>query len=196
MSHIDSFPHEIVGLFGGLPVYHPLDDIRGDFECSPRQIVLGGGSGEHPALVIDPLPATATFLADRLSYAQDKRHEKLHPFVDAWSEVIAMHVPDAPGDALTFYDWTEETHRRFRARCMSAAMPVPYEDIPMFGSLETWLARGFGEFIFYAMPELVSEIIERLDDPYEPFFHIHYNNILLIPPNMPVYANGGNAFGK
>jgi hypothetical protein len=27
MSHIDSYKHEIVGLFGSLPVYHPLEDI-------------------------------------------------------------------------------------------------------------------------------------------------------------------------
>ena len=48
MSHIDSFKHEIVGLFGGLPVYHPLEDINGDFKCSTKQLVIGGGSGDQP----------------------------------------------------------------------------------------------------------------------------------------------------
>ena len=47
MSHIDSFKHELVGLFGGLPVYHPLEVIDGDFRCDPTQLLLGGGSGEQ-----------------------------------------------------------------------------------------------------------------------------------------------------
>ena len=52
MSHIDSYPHEIVGLFGRLPVYHPLEDIpeppeghwEHDFGCTTEQLVIGGGS--------------------------------------------------------------------------------------------------------------------------------------------------------
>lgn len=60
MSHIDSFKHEIVGLFGGLLVYHPLEDIQGDFVCTPKCLLIGGGSGEHPALVIEsPLKAVS-----------------------------------------------------------------------------------------------------------------------------------------
>ncbi len=41
MSHIDSFRHQLVGYLGYLPVYHPLEEIDGDFRCSPRQLVLG-----------------------------------------------------------------------------------------------------------------------------------------------------------
>ncbi len=44
------------------------------------------------------------------------------------------------------------------------------------------------------MPDLAIEIISQLEKPYQRFNHMRYNNITLIPPNIPVYANGGNAF--
>lgn len=97
---------------------------------------------------------------------------------------------------------------RLRASCTTAALvtrrlpPVPFfarssalpnpcnEDM----SVEEWLVLGFGEFVYFAMPALASPLIERLDEPYAHFCHVRYGNIMLIPPNMPVYANGGNAF--
>jgi hypothetical protein len=29
MSYIDTFDHELVGFFGGLPLYHPLEVVSG-----------------------------------------------------------------------------------------------------------------------------------------------------------------------
>jgi len=63
MSHIDSYKHEIVGLFGCLPVYHPLGDIPAppdnwpeyDFGYTTEQLVIGGGPGEHLGLVLQAL---------------------------------------------------------------------------------------------------------------------------------------------
>ena len=60
MSHIDSYKHEIVGLFGCIPVYRPLEDISEpgdddpqlDFGCTTEQLVIGGGPGEHLGLVL------------------------------------------------------------------------------------------------------------------------------------------------
>ena len=61
MSYIDTFDHELVGFFAGLPLYHPLETVTGsdgdEFGCTPRQLVLGGGSGEHPAVVLLEPPA-------------------------------------------------------------------------------------------------------------------------------------------
>ena len=61
-----------------------------------------------------------------------------------------------------------------------------------------WLVCSLGEFIYFAMPELAPNIMSKLPDPYATFVHERFNNILIIPPNMPVYANGGNAwtFGR
>ncbi len=51
----------------GISVYFPLEDIDGDFKCTTKQLLIGGGSGEDPALVIkNPLAATAMFLDEEI----------------------------------------------------------------------------------------------------------------------------------
>ncbi len=53
MSYIDCFKHELVGMLGYLPVYHPLEGVDGSFICGAHQLLLGGGGREHSALVIE-----------------------------------------------------------------------------------------------------------------------------------------------
>ena len=44
MSYIDSYPHELVGYFGPVPVYRPLEDIPGFVtETGSYLLVLFGG---------------------------------------------------------------------------------------------------------------------------------------------------------
>ena len=198
MSHIDSFKHELVGLFGGLPVYHPLEDIKGDFTCNEEQLLLGGGSGEHPALVIkDPLAAVAWFLHEELASLDNddiKPHEyPLKKHVAEWKLVINDHLKWDYKDHLEFCEWSVSDYRSFYERCSSCAMPNQYDDESDI-SFEEWLILGIGEFVFFAMPTLAEEIMKKLKKPYEYFYHMQYNNILAVPKNFPVYAVGGNAF--
>lgn len=196
MSHIDSFKHEVVGLFGSVPVYHPLEEIEGDFKAHPGQLVLGGGSGEHPAMVIEqPEQAVALSLQHHLEPLKNpKLKEKYYPLkrmIGKWEPVIEPFLQDSIDKALQFYGWDSEDFERFEELCKSPAMPNPY----WRGDFTQWLVLSFGEFIFFAMPRLAPEIMDKLgDSPYQHFRHIEYNNIGLIPPNMPVYANGGNRF--
>ena len=198
MSHIDSFKHEIVGLFGNIPIYHPMEKIKGDFICDPSQLLLGGGSGEHPALVIKkPLAAVAWFLNATLEpLHSDDIKVKSHPLkrhLDEWSGVISKYINWDYADHLEFYEWEIQTHHHFYQRCISNALPNPYHPDQQ-ESIEEWLILGFGEFIFFSMPELAAKITDELTNPYKYFHHMSYNNILLMPKNIPVYANGGNAF--
>jgi len=56
MSYIDCFNHKTLGFIGDIAVYQALEDIIGnDFQCEKNQIIIGGGSGEHPAVVINNL---------------------------------------------------------------------------------------------------------------------------------------------
>ena len=61
MSYIDTIKHELVGYINGFPIYHPLETVIDgewggyDFSCSPQKWIIGGGAGEHPALVIHNL---------------------------------------------------------------------------------------------------------------------------------------------
>jgi hypothetical protein len=197
MSHIDSFKHEIVGLFGNIPIYHPLEKIKGDFKCNPSQLLLGGGNGEHPALVIkNPTATVAWFLEHTLEpLRSDDVKAKSHPLkrhLEEWDSVVESHINWSEKAHLIFYDWSMQTHHDFYKLCISTAIPNPYPEDKQ--SIEEWLILGFGEFIFFAMPELAEKITSKLTQPYKHFHHMNYYNILLLPKNMPVYANGGNAF--
>jgi hypothetical protein len=188
MSHIDSFQHEIVGLFAGLPVYHPLVDIDSEFKCTQKQLMIGGGSGEHPALVLqNPLAAVAYFIQDAVEELDQDNSIR-----EKWEAIIEPYLTYTSDEILKYYDWTIETYQAFAELCKSKYLPSPYIDEAIL--LEMWLILGFGEFIYYAIPNLAIEIISQLENPYQRFNHMRYNNIMLIPPNIPVYANGGNAF--
>ena len=189
MSHIDSFKHEIVGMFGPIAVYHPLEDIGGDFTCGPDSIVIGGGSGEWPAIVVkNPNAAVATFLATELQSDELKRVK------DEWLEIIRPHYDFAQDKIIEFSRWLVSDYAEFQKICCASVMQNQFDSDSHNRGLEDWLICGIGEFIFYAMPELAPAIMSKLENPYSYFGHIRYNNIMLIPPNMPVYANGGNAF--
>jgi hypothetical protein len=79
MSYIDCFDHEYIGRLGYLPIYRPLQVIEGeewgayDFSATPDNLVLGGGSGEHPGLVIHKLECAA---AKFLYYHIDEEHKE------------------------------------------------------------------------------------------------------------------------
>src|SRR5690348_13967515 len=68
MSYIDTFDHEFVGFFVGLPLYHPTETVSAkrhadEFGCTTGELVLGGGPGEYPALLVtDPGGAVLHFL--------------------------------------------------------------------------------------------------------------------------------------
>lgn len=187
MSHIDSFSHALVGYLAGVPVYHPLEDIRGDFVCGPEQLLIGGGSGEHPALVLaTPAAAVAQFIGTELPHLALDETER-----EVWSGVVASHVGTSE-EALKFYDWSAADHAAFQQRFQSDTLVNPFYS----GGhpFHDWLLLGLGEFVFFAMPTLASEVLHQLHKPHRHFHHMRYNNILLVPPRIPVYANGGNAF--
>lgn len=190
MSHIDSFKHSIVGYFLGIPVYLPLEEINGDFQCTPEQLLIGGGSGEHPALVVaDPPAAVARFLDEEIDSLNLDRERRA-----AWTAAYESFVEWNHENILRFPGWTVETHHAFYERCIGARAVNPYSTYRHTKSLEAWLVLGFGEFVFFSLPRLAEEIVMNLTDPYECFRHVRYSNVLAVPPNMPVYANGGNTF--
>ena len=191
MSYIDGYKHQQVGLFGNIPVYRPLEDINpsdnlrwnGDFGCTIEQLVIGGGSGEHPGLVIcSPAAAVAEFAFTCEDFTEDEAlYRKLYPLLDA--------------EQFLFAGWGVTDYHGFYEHCVSPTLPNPFDP---YGDLsfETWLLAGIGEFIYYAMPDLTPVTVAAIAPLQTEKHHIRFNNIPLIPPNMPVYANGGNAFKR
>lgn len=196
MSYIDSYRHRLVGYFGHLPVYRPLEDI-GDgttdpdsefFDCRRDQLVIGGGSGEHPGLVLLRPPAAVA------AFARHSGDFDLRGAIDA---ELADLIGRAP--MLLFAGWTDERHAAFRTLCASGPLLNRWSpDADWFPhgplDLETWVACGLGEFVYYAMPDLASDLVERLRPLHRDKHHMRFNVILLPPPGMPVYANGGTSF--
>ncbi len=182
MSHIDSFKHELVGMLGYLPVYHPLEEIIGDYKCGPNKLLLGGGSGEHPALVIENLTSAVAYFLDEEILT--------NPDLKDWEKIIAPFIDIPLADLITFHDWSIDRYHSFFEMTKSVVLPNPRKE----EDTELWIILGIGEFIFFSMPQLAKDILNNLENPYKHFHHMSYNNIMIVPPNIPVYANGGNLF--
>lgn len=190
MSYIDIYPHELVGYFGPLPVYRPLEDIPGwipetgwdgDFPCRTDQLVIGGGSGEFPGLVLSrPGAAVACFALHHEAFSLPRKTR----------ETLEADIAGAP--VTRRHGWLEEDHVRFRSIITSTEIANPFYDGEM--DEETWLACSLGEFVYSALPELAPDEVETLRRFEGERAHVRFNNILLPPPGMPVYANGGTAF--
>src|SRR5262245_61933455 len=81
LSYIDTFDNWFVVFFGGLPAYHPLLDVPDTpdcpehFGCDPGHLVIGGGPGEHPGIVlVRPGEAVLGFVRTWLD-----EYERLYP---------------------------------------------------------------------------------------------------------------------
>ncbi len=169
-----------------------MEVIDGDFKANPEQLVLGGGSGEHPAMVVlDPSSAVAHFLAEELPDLSGM--EPLDAVKEHRRAAIERHIIWDIDANLEFYEWDIARYSAFFSLCTSHALRNPFDEESNH-TVEEWLILGFGEFVFFAMPQLASQLIADVDVPYDQFSHMRYNNIMVVPKNIPVYANGGNAF--
>lgn len=141
MSHIDSFAHRQVGtLLGRYPIYQALEKINGDFYARRGQLILGGGSGEHPAMVIlDPAACVAALY---------------------WCEADSAKVTGVRDD-LCFayeqifkrYDWLFSDCHAFFEGCEPAHQAWHYRDDD--STLEQWLMCQIGALIYQHLPQLL-----------------------------------------
>lgn len=198
MSYIDCFDHEFVGYFGGIPVYHPLEvvpdspDDPACFACGPDNLVIGGGSGERPGLVVkDGGETVGCFVRSWLEWHERNfpdEYQLLRPAVEAWPDASLGHeTADYWRSVFEFAGWQTADYVDFSSRCASRGFPrpfVPEED----GDLESWLAASVGEFILLAMPELATDVIQRLGDLRQHVSGDIYRNLLLLPPGYPVWG--------
>lgn len=182
-SYIDTFDHEFVGFFAGLPLYHPTQAVDAkaehadEFGCTSSSLVLGGGPGEHPALLVtDPGGAALHFLHFWLELAPDGRPN---------SAEDAHSLPDAPlaERCLCFAGWHVRDYADFYARCQSPAIPTPY-DAQLQGRVEEWILGSLGEFIYFAMPELAASALKALPDVCRRVNRPIFYNVTILPPNF------------
>lgn len=197
MSHIDSYKHEFVGYFVALPVYHILDECPENEEClddydfhvGPRTLVAGGGSGEHPGLIIrSPEYAVAEYFL----HVVDGREEDIGITDKEMASLKSIMEKNGASSRVVFADWEDEQRERFLNNCKSGGLPTPFYDQGGI-SFEQWVHISFGEFIFRAFPEMAQHVVDLIK-PYDQFWFGFGPNILLAPPGQPNYANQGSAF--
>jgi hypothetical protein len=199
MSYIDAVDHEFVGYFGGIPVYHPLeavparpaDDPR-DFGCGPENLLIGGGSGKHPGIVVKaPGEAVVCFVRawlDQTPFLSPDERQALRPAVEAWPDASDCRRTRSDWQhVFEFAGWRAADYVEFSTRCTSRAFHPPF-DPGKDASLEQWLAASVGEFILFAMPELAEDAVRRLGDLRRHLSGDVYKNILLLPPGYPVWG--------
>jgi hypothetical protein len=186
MSYIDTFDHEYLGNLGYLPIYHPLvTEICGkwgdnEFSCSPQNLVLGGGGGEHPALVIHRLEVlVASFILEQLT---DENEKLLSPEnVDWLSSCMGINT----SEVLEYCGWNLRDSARFVEMAKSTSHFRPLKEDQ---SVEDWLFMSLGEFIYYSLPDLNPVPLEVLDDFKKIEIRSIMQNVKTNPPGYPQCA--------
>jgi hypothetical protein len=194
MSYIDTFDHEYIGSINGLPIYHPLEEVLSpkwgdyDFACSPKNLVIGGGSGEHPGLILHKLEAlVAKFICYQLS---EEREENLLEQDLEWLQDLAW-TPDS--ETLEFCGWSLRQMAEFVAM---ASSPIHSNPLREEQSAEDWLSWSIGELVYFSLPDL---------NPLQPKFenlmglqpvNAIMRNVMCDPPGYPLCAGRTVENGK
>ena len=188
MSYIDSIKHELVGYINGLPIYHPLEAITDgklgdyDFSCSPENLVIGGGAGEHPALVVHHLGSLA---AQYILLCFEKHKEHFAAGFETPPEETINRLSDIAfdiGENLEFCGWSMTCIRDFveLAKSQVHFTPLLEKQAP-----EEWIKDSIGEFVYFSLPELNPFHAEINNLPgiidWEPGYWM--SNVTCPPPN-------------
>lgn len=165
MSYIDTLQHEICGVLAGLPLYRLLVTDTTELRAGPDHLLLGGGSGEHPAARFHMLSALYRFLLseeleDERFFGLD-RIETLRCALDPYTRSL----PDSD-----FSHWRGDDWARIIAHAQQEqGFGRPYSP-EKDGSIEHWITTSIGEYVLVArtdlavalLPESVSDEIRTL----------------------------------
>lgn len=184
MSYIDTFDHQYVGAFAGLPIYYCRTPVEGtgraEFGCGPNNLVLGGGHGEHPALVFHRLDCLATHF---VLHAVGENDEDGRPVKDQFGDFPLWDYLDVPfADLFEYAEWSAKHYHGFYERCRSVALDRPF-GVDDHLSFEDWLAVCFGELVWFSFPELIATLAPVRE--MHPYLRAFSNNVMIPPPGYP-----------
>lgn len=188
MSYIDTIDNEYVAHLAGYPVYHPLDTIAdrpyrdADFGCSPSNLVLGGGCGEHPGLVIHRLDALALHFVDA-SLDGLKMKDTCNESWD-WFP-INDYLFLGWENHFEFSGWSVAQFQNFYEACLSPTLFWPF-DPQEIESFEKWLAISLGELVWFSLADLIPSLSSVRDR--HPRLRVLAQNIMTIPSGYPKTA--------
>lgn len=170
MSYIDTIKHELVGYLNGLPIYHPLENLPRskwgdpDFSCDQSNLVIGGGSGEHPGLVIHNLPS---LVCEYLLYdiKQNAEHFPDYRRPSDSAQKLLLDIAVGEESNLEFCGWSMKHHSQFIKCAMS---PVHAHPLSEEGIAEEWIRLSLGEFVYFSLQLLNSQhtVIQGIVEDY------------------------------
>ncbi len=173
MSYIDCFNHSYAGNFAGLPVYHPLQDIdpegKDEFSATTKNLVLGGGSGEHPGMIVKDLDYCVWKYLECLADIANKECYEIKFYTD-YLDALPNQQFNEEGvyGNLHFAHWGLERISRF-----TQEVEKEFEDSVKYftnkdnfknTSTEEKIHIMLGEFIFFSAKELISDNLREYID--------------------------------
>ncbi len=222
MSYIDIFRHEYCGRLAGIPLYHlledsPLPENGGEFYgATTGHLLLGGGSGELPAAIFNPLHAVTQLVGNLLDWFDPESKDYAEWDLQFWAEIgfteevledLWQSLMDARGSINDFYlgnysDWSSNMWFMTKKAAQSKANWNPYKK-KVHLSLESWLSNSIGEYILVSMPELLDQHGDfskhkvALDKVKELLAHgPHYGNVQQFPTGYQVGGHGEAGLGS
>ena len=178
----------LIGMLLGVPLYQPLPGERfhrntqdgrripkhliWPAEFDDQMLVLGDGSGGHPAIVFaDVDHCVARYLRWCLGLEA----------VEA-DATLKAGCANMQGDIQTieYWNWTNKNHLVFRRRCSFF-----YSHFEGRMSFEGWLLASVGEFVFHVIPSF-SPVINDWHKKYTDRARKEFKSILI--PYPPILS--------
>lgn len=175
MSYIDTLHHEQVGSLAGYPLYHPTMQHKNDegwgaadFAAGPQNLVLGGGSGEHPGLVVHKFDQIVRLYLLHVIDLHVGAGTERSPEFEAFEDELLRGLEVRFDRWYEFCGWGIEQMATLLERAKAGPnLGTPY-DPDVHTSVEHWLAYSLGEFCVMDMPDLAGSDMARLLARHEP----------------------------
>jgi hypothetical protein len=174
MSYIDTISHSVVGTFAGVSVYHPLQNLdeerKDEFSATPKNLVIGGGSGEHPGMVVQDLDFCVLEFLTAIVELQGKEIDELEFFTK-----LEKGIPNYTPSEHTIWSNLEYSSWGMKeiARFVDNVNKEFDENIQYFKNKDNFkkiqpelkICIMLGEFIFYSGKKLISEpLLEYIEE--------------------------------
>ena len=139
-------------------------------------LILGGGSGEHPGLVIHNIESVvAKYLYFQLS---DEEENSLTEEEEGYVTDLYYANTD---EILEFCSWSIRQYSDLLNMAKSDLLSCPLDDDE---DVEDWLIRSIGELVYYSLPDLNPEH-EKLAKIFSRFKMNIMQNVVCTPPGFP-----------
>lgn len=169
MSEIDTHRHQLCGDLNKVPIYLMKENCESDgLNLTTRNLLLGGGSGEHNRIVFDILSLASYFLYDFVPIEASKIMQDMIECLDEYGSHQFKNYADfedaleqlakllgEEGEVQPIVEWGGDDWGPFYRNAQSPIHDTPF--VEGKGSISSWIQDSLGEYVLIAMlPELLE----------------------------------------